>query len=161
MHSVHLLTFSYFAVWNSIVSIWFRHYHCWLCDSCRPGSIYMDEKLLPLTYIIYSVNSVNFCNKFLNRMFFRRGEINISTQKSNRIYMNWWNNFTFKSKGRNINDFTIIFDNIPQFRALKDVLAQIKATAQMSRRTWLAAIDGDIKNISFMKALTGLDVMVL
>ena len=94
-------------------------------------------------------------------MFFRRGEINISTQKSNRIYMNWWNNFTFKSKGRNINDFTIIYDHIPQIRALKDILAQIKATAQPPRRTWLAAIDGDIKNISFMKALTGVDVMVL
>ena len=45
--------------------------------------------------------------------------------------------------------------------ALKDIPAQIKATAQWSKRTWVAGIDGDIKNISSMKALTGVDVMVL
>ena len=45
--------------------------------------------------------------------------------------------------------------------ALKDYLAQFKATTQWSSRTWVAGIDGDIKNISSMKALTGVDVMVL
>ena len=44
--------------------------------------------------------------------------------------------------------------------ALKDILAQIKATAQQYRRTWVAGIDGDIKNISSMKALTGVDVII-
>ena len=45
--------------------------------------------------------------------------------------------------------------------AQKDILAQINATAQRSKRTSVAGIDGDIKNISSMKALTGVDVMVL
>ena len=44
--------------------------------------------------------------------------------------------------------------------ALKDILAQIYASAQQSKRTWVAGIDGDIKNISSMKALTGVDVMI-
>ena len=30
--------------------------------------------------------------------------------------------------------------------ALKDILVQIKAMAQQSRRAWVAGIDGDIKN---------------
>ena len=51
----------------------------------------------------------NFCNKFRKRMFVRHSEINSSTQKSNGICMNWWNNFTFKRKRRNINDFTFVY----------------------------------------------------
>ena len=45
--------------------------------------------------------------------------------------------------------------------ALKDILAHINATAQQSKRTWVARIDVDIKNISCMKDLTGVDIMVL
>ena len=37
----------------------------------------------------------------------------------------------------------------------------MKATTQWPRRTWVAGIDGDIKSISSMKVLTGVDVMVL
>ena len=44
---------------------------------------------------------------------------------------------------------------------LKDILAEINATVQRSKITWVAWIDGDIKNISSMKALPGIDVMVL
>ena len=75
--------------------------------------------------------------------------------------MNWWNNFTFKRKGRNINDFTLSITIDLDLEALKNILAQFKATVQQSRRTWVTGIDGDIKNISSMKALTGADVVVL
>ena len=82
----------------------------------------------------------NFCNKFLNRTFVRHREINSSTQKSSRICMNWWNNFFFKRKRRNINDFTFITIDL-DLEALKDNLTQINATAQWSWRTWVAGID--------------------
>ena len=47
------------------------------------------------------------------------------------------------------------------FEALKDILAQINATAQWYKRSWVAGIDGHIRNISSMNALTGAGVMVL
>ena len=88
-------------------------------------------------------------------MFVRHVEINSCTQKSNRIYMNWWYNFTFKRKGRNISDLPLSITIDLDLEALKDILAQIRATAQGSQKTWVARIDGNIKNILSMKALTG------
>ena len=102
----------------------------------------------------------NFCNISLNKMFVRHVGINSSTQKSNRICINWWNSFTFKRKKRNINDFTFIYYQRPRFRGSKRHPSP-NATAQWYKRTWVTGIDGDIKNILSTKALTGVDVMVL
>ena len=58
-------------------------------------------------------------------------EINSSTQKSNTICMNWWNNFTFDRKGTNINDFTFIYHHRPRFRGSKSHPSPISSNSTM------------------------------
>ena len=103
----------------------------------------------------------NLCNKFLNKMFVRHSEID-SLPKYLPRYA-WIDEIIspLKEKGEISMTLPLSITIDLDLEALKDILAQINATAQRSKRTWVAGIDGDIKNISSMKALTGVDVMVL
>ena len=60
--------------------------------------------------------------------------------------MNWWNNFHLQKK-REKHQWLYLYLSDLDVEAIKDILAQNKATAQRSRRTWVAGIDGDIKNM--------------